>query len=68
MNEEKSVRAFLAIELPTDIINEIKVIQSRLRKLLPGMVRWVKPEGIHLTLKFFGDVSENDIIKIDHPV
>jgi RNA 2',3'-cyclic 3'-phosphodiesterase len=64
MNEEKSIRAFLAIELPTDIINEIHVIQSRLRKLLPGTVRWVRPEGIHLTLKFFGDVSENDIVKI----
>ena len=64
MNEEKSVRAFLAIELPTDIINEIHVIQSRLKKMLTGTVRWVRPEGIHLTLKFFGDVSGNDIIKI----
>jgi RNA 2',3'-cyclic 3'-phosphodiesterase len=64
MEDEKSVRAFLAIELPVEVLNEINSIQSRMRKNLQGMIRWVRPEGMHLTLKFFGDVSENDVATI----
>jgi 2'-5' RNA ligase len=68
MGDEKSIRAFLAIDAPPEILNEIGSIQTRLSKTLQGMIRWVKAEGIHLTLKFFGDVSEDDIIKISRVV
>ncbi|MDP2840106.1 MAG: RNA 2',3'-cyclic phosphodiesterase, partial [Syntrophales bacterium] len=39
-------------------------IQDRLRKLIRGDLRWIRPEGIHLTLKFFGDVPENAVADI----
>jgi len=68
MNDEKSIRAFLAIELPDGVLTEIGVIQTRLTKALQGAIRWVKPEGIHLTLKFFGDISERDIATISRAV
>ncbi len=38
--------------------------RDRLRKLIQGDIRWVRPEGIHLTLKFFGDISAADVANI----
>lgn len=64
MNNEKSIRAFLAIEPPAEIRKEIGNIQNNLKRLSPVNIRWVNPGGIHLTLKFFGNISETDIIAI----
>jgi len=64
MDDKGSIRTFLAIEIPSHILNEIGSLQSRLKRRLQGMVRWVRPEAIHLTLKFFGNVSEKDIAEI----
>jgi RNA 2',3'-cyclic 3'-phosphodiesterase len=68
MSDEKSIRAFLAIDPPQEIFNEIIKIQERLRKTLQGDIRWVKPEGIHLTLKFFGYIYDSDIANISDVV
>ena len=68
VNSEKSVRAFLAIEPPAEILKEIGKIQSRLKEACPFDIRWVKPEAMHLTLKFFGNVSEEEIIAISRVV
>ena len=59
----KSIRAFLAIDLPEEIRDRIRGIQDRLKTNLKG-VRWIRPEGIHLTLKFLGNISKNDILNI----
>jgi 2'-5' RNA ligase len=64
MTDEQPIRAFLALDPPGEILREIAVLQDRLRKRLPGDIRWVRPEGIHLTLKFFGDVFEKDLAGI----
>jgi 2'-5' RNA ligase len=68
MSDEKAIRAFLAIDPPEEIFSEIINIQERLRKAIQGDIRWVRPEGIHLTLKFFGYVYESDIANISHVV
>jgi 2'-5' RNA ligase len=53
----ETVRSFVAIELPAPILARLGALQARLREdVPPGLVRWVRPEGIHLTLKFLGDV------------
>jgi RNA 2',3'-cyclic 3'-phosphodiesterase len=65
------IRSFLAIELPEAIRNKIDEIQGDL-KSSHADVRWVNPEKIHLTLKFFGNIEEarvESIIKaIENPV
>ena len=67
MTEEKPKRVFLAIDLPGDVKEQIVTIQNKLKFLLEG-VRWVRPEGIHLTLKFFGDIREDEIARISEVI
>jgi len=64
MKDERKIRSFLALDPPEEVLREIGAVQGRLRKLVDGDVRWVRPEGIHLTLKFFGDISGGDIENI----
>ncbi len=54
------IRSFLAIELPESIRKKVEEIQREL-KLSRADVRWVSPENIHLTLKFFGNIDESRI-------
>jgi len=68
MSEEKSIRAFLAVDPPREVLDEIGRIQDRLRNIIQGDIRWVRPEGIHLTLKFFGSISESDVANISQAV
>lgn len=56
----QTVRAFIAFPLPEIIRAQICDIQERLKSYrLP--VRWVKPENVHLTLKFLGEIAINSI-------
>ncbi len=57
-NTGKGVRAFLALEIPDPLREEIAGHQSRLRQQLPR-ARWVRATSLHLTLKFLGDVLPN---------
>jgi len=50
------IRSFIAIELPEATREAIYVIQEQLKQSRAG-VRWVKPAGIHLTLKFLGNIN-----------
>ncbi|OQA37755.1 MAG: 2',5' RNA ligase family [Chloroflexi bacterium ADurb.Bin325] len=50
------LRTFIAIELDEPLRVALATVQNRFkRQAPPGSVRWVAPEGIHLTLKFLGD-------------
>lgn len=49
-------RLFIATTLPPGVLAALAEIQRTLRADTPhGVVRWVAPGGIHLTLKFLGD-------------
>ncbi len=54
---EKDLRLFVACELPAEALAALTQVQSELRERGAGRLRWVRPEGIHLTLKFLGAVS-----------
>jgi len=52
----ETIRAFIAVPLPEPLLAELARVQASLEKQVPPRsVRWVRPEGIHLTLKFLGD-------------
>jgi RNA 2',3'-cyclic 3'-phosphodiesterase len=55
MNTSESIRTFIAIELPEEVINGLRSLESRLKTSNPSVVKWVDPSSIHLTLKFLGE-------------
>jgi len=62
----KQVRTYIAIELDETINAALTDLQEQLKAKVPrGSVRWVRPQGIHLTLKFLGDVPANRIEEIE---
>lgn len=56
------IRSFLAIPLAPDTLDTIETIQNRLHPELPEF-RWTRRENSHLTLQFFGDITEEDLEK-----
>ncbi len=57
------LRAFLAVELSSEIHQKISSFQQQFKDTLPPM-NWVRPESIHLTLKFLGSVESSCIAQI----
>jgi 2'-5' RNA ligase len=66
--DEKPVRAFLAVDPPEEILREIARAEEKLRRMIHGDIRWVRPEAIHLTLKFFGDIPRAEVETISRAV
>ncbi|MFZ3383501.1 MAG: RNA 2',3'-cyclic phosphodiesterase [Candidatus Methanoperedens sp.] len=52
------IRTFIAVELPDRFIPEIEKIGYALD--MPG-IKPVEPKQVHITLKFLGDINENDV-------
>lgn len=50
------VRLFFAVDPSADTRTALRALQSELRPTYPGL-RWLAPDGLHLTLKFLGDVD-----------
>ena len=59
----QTVRSFIAIELPAAVISLLDNVQQEL-KVLRLKARWVRPQNIHLTLKFLGNIDSGEIEKI----
>lgn len=56
----ETLRTFIAFPLPAAVRDHIRTLQDRVRA--EGFrMRWVKPDNIHLTLKFLGNVAPADI-------
>lgn len=49
----KKVRLFVAFDIPNDIRDLLSKAMAELEPTIGG-ARWVKPENLHLTLKFIG--------------
>ncbi|HSG44716.1 MAG TPA: RNA 2',3'-cyclic phosphodiesterase [Anaerolineales bacterium] len=56
------LRTFIAVDIPSPIQKSIQLQINNLRKIIgDSSVRWVSVHNIHLTLKFLGDVSLDDV-------
>jgi 2'-5' RNA ligase len=55
-------RTFCAIELPANVRAQLADHAKQLRAVVPeASASWSKPENVHLTLKFFGNVATRNI-------
>jgi 2'-5' RNA ligase len=61
-----TLRGFIAIDLPPELRKTIEALSLRLRAQ-PGQacMRWVQPSGIHLTLKFLGDLPAASVPELE---
>jgi 2'-5' RNA ligase len=66
MTTPNTMRAFLALEIPQQILASLEMLITKL-KGHPGAekVRWVKTRSMHLTLKFLGDIDINSVPLIE---
>ncbi|MEJ2638238.1 MAG: RNA 2',3'-cyclic phosphodiesterase [Desulfosarcinaceae bacterium] len=60
MSAVQMIRVFIAVELPDAARRALTDLQARLKRERLA-VRWVRPAGIHLTLKFLGDVPAEQV-------
>ncbi len=61
MTEAPSIRAFIAVELPEAVKQELAALQRGLAVEPAAGIKWVSPNGIHLTLKFLGQAAPGQI-------
>lgn len=55
-------RLFCAFELPEDLRRSIAKHSRKVREAVPeAAASWSRPENIHLTVKFFGDVDQSRV-------
>ena len=53
----EQIRSFIAIELPAELRLELTQLEAQLKSGKQSGVKWVDPDGIHLTLKFLGNIA-----------
>ena len=59
-SQADSVRAFIAIAVEPALAAEVRKVQQRLNSP-GGVVRWINPEHLHLTLQFLGNVAAGQL-------
>lgn len=57
------MRLFVAFDLPEDVRRALGDLMARLKPECRG-ARWVRPEGMHLTLKFIGETAPQNLDSI----
>jgi RNA 2',3'-cyclic 3'-phosphodiesterase len=60
-----SLRLFIAIELPGEVRDALSRLQHELQRHGLEKLRWVRPEAIHLTLKFLGTTPAEKVPAIE---
>jgi 2'-5' RNA ligase len=58
------MRVFLAMELPGIVKEYLLTVTKTMLQRVSG-VKWVKAEGLHVTLKFFGEIGEDKVQEIE---
>ena len=57
------VRAFIAAEISREARDALEAVVDGLKGQGVSGVRWVRPGGVHLTLKFLGEIDE-DLVQV----
>lgn len=57
------MRVFVALDIPERVRASLGELSARLKKVCPS-ARWVRLEGVHITLKFIGEVPQEKLGEI----
>jgi 2'-5' RNA ligase len=60
----EQIRSFIAIELPEEAKEGLARLKKELERNEHKFVKWVDPWGIHLTLKFLGNIPSKRLTEI----
>ena len=55
------MRCFVAVDINNDIRAKIASLQDQLK--FPG-IKLIEPQSLHFTLKFLGEIDEDNVIKV----
>jgi 2'-5' RNA ligase len=64
----EQIRSFIAIELPKEAKEGLARLRKELEKNEHKFVKWVAPGGIHLTLKFLGNIPSKRLTEITEAI
>jgi len=62
------IRSFVAIELPEEAKKGLSRLRRELERDEHRFVKWVEPGGIHLTLKFLGNIPSKRVAEITEAI
>jgi 2'-5' RNA ligase len=63
-HNSEQIRSFIAIELPEEAKEGLARLKKELERNEHKFVKWVEPGGIHLTLKFLGNIPSKRVTEI----
>lgn len=64
----ETVRTFIALELPGEVLDQLSGLQEELKGTATGRVSWARPELMHLTIRFLGDIEERQVESITEAI
>ncbi len=64
----EQIRSFVAIELPDEIKRQLQQVSAVLRRDRESFIKWADSDGIHLTLKFLGDIRSDQVANISSAI
>jgi len=61
------MRVFIAVDIDEDIKKNLSELQSQIQQkadIKRGDAKWVGHEGMHLTLKFLGEIKDEQVVEV----
>jgi 2'-5' RNA ligase len=68
LHNPEQIRSFIAIELPEEVREGLARLKKELERDEHKFVKWVDPGGIHLTLKFLGNIPSKRVAEITEAI
>ena len=68
LHSPEQIRSFIAIELPEEAKEGLARLKKELERDKHNFVKWVDPRGIHLTLKFLGNIPSKQVTEITEAI